>query len=91
MSFRACAIVPCYNHGATAGAVIERLVAYGLDTLVIDDGSDEATAQVLRAHLATTLEPSVLPRSYRFVEALPYDERGKLKAADIERLFAEKW
>jgi len=48
MSFRACALVPCYNHGATAGAVVERLIAHGLDTLVIDDGSDEATAEILR-------------------------------------------
>lgn len=49
-----------------------------------------AVREALRAHLAAALEPSVLPRSYRFVEALPYDERGKLKAADIEQLFAEK-
>jgi predicted LPLAT superfamily acyltransferase len=48
MSFRACAVVPCYNHGATAGAVVERLIAHGLDTLVIDDGSDATTAQALR-------------------------------------------
>jgi predicted LPLAT superfamily acyltransferase/glycosyltransferase involved in cell wall biosynthesis len=48
MSFRACAIVPCYNHGATAGAVVERLVGYGLDTLVVDDGSDATTGQALR-------------------------------------------
>src|SRR5690349_598657 len=48
MSFRACAVVPCYNHGATAGAVVERLVAHGLDTLVIDDGSDATTEQALR-------------------------------------------
>ena len=48
MSFRACAVVPCYNHGATAGTVVERLVAHGLDTLVVDDGSDATTAQALR-------------------------------------------
>ena len=48
MSFRPCALVPCYNHGATAGAVVERLIAHGLDTLVIDDGSDDATAEILR-------------------------------------------
>jgi len=48
MSFRACAVVPCYNHGATAGAVVERLVAHGLDVLLIDDGSDATTAQALR-------------------------------------------
>ena len=48
MTFRACAVVPCYNHGATAGAVVERLVAHGLDVLLIDDGSDATTEQALR-------------------------------------------
>ena len=46
-----------------------------------------AVREALRTHLASALEPSVLPRSYRFVEALPYDERGKLSAAAVERLF----
>lgn len=48
MSFRACAVVPCYNHGATAGAVVAPLVAHGLDVLLVDDGSDATTAQALR-------------------------------------------
>jgi acyl-coenzyme A synthetase/AMP-(fatty) acid ligase len=46
-----------------------------------------AVREALRTHLATALEPSVLPRGYRFVEALPYDERGKLSVAAVERLF----
>ena len=46
-----------------------------------------AVRDALRAHLALQLEPSVLPRSYRFVEALPFDERGKLSVAAVERLF----
>lgn len=54
------------------------------------DEGQRAVREALRAHLAAALEPSVLPRSYRFVEALPYDERGKLKAAAIEQLFGEK-
>jgi acyl-coenzyme A synthetase/AMP-(fatty) acid ligase len=58
-------------------------------TALRSDGP-RAVREALRAHLATALEPSVLPRSYRFVEALPYDERGKLRAAAIEQLFAEK-
>jgi acyl-coenzyme A synthetase/AMP-(fatty) acid ligase len=58
-------------------------------TALRNDGQ-RAVRDALRMHLAATLEPSVLPRSYRFVEALPYDERGKLKAVDIEQLFVEK-
>jgi acyl-coenzyme A synthetase/AMP-(fatty) acid ligase len=58
----------------------------------LNSEGQRAVRDTLRAHLATALEPSVLPRSYRFVDALPYDERGKLQAAAIEQLFAgEKW
>ncbi len=49
MSFAPCAIIPCYNHGATVGGVVRRLRALGLEVLVVDDGSDEATAAALRA------------------------------------------
>jgi len=44
--------------------------------------------EALRQHLAGLLDPTLLPRSFRFVDALPYDERGKLAAAALERLFA---
>jgi len=59
--------------------------AAGARALRVD--GQRAVREALRTHLASLLEPSVLPRSYRFVEALPYDERGKLKAAAIEQLF----
>lgn len=49
MKFAPCAVIPCYNHGATVGDVVQRLRALGLQVLVIDDGSDEHTAAVLRA------------------------------------------
>lgn len=47
MSWRPCALVPCYNHGATVGGVVARLRAQGLPLVVVDDGSDAATARVL--------------------------------------------
>ena len=49
MSFRACAVVPCYNHGHTVSAVVDRLVAQGLETIVVDDGSKSSTALALSA------------------------------------------
>jgi len=55
---------------------------------ILRSDGQRAVREALRAHLATALEPSVLPRSYRFVDALPYDERGKLSVAAIERLFS---
>ena len=47
-----------------------------------------AVREALRRHVARELDPTLLPRSFRFVDALPFDERGKLAAAAIERLFA---
>ena len=52
------------------------------------DGT-RGVCEALRRHVARELDPTLLPRSFRFVAALPYDERGKLAAARIERLFAE--
>ena len=49
MSLRPCAVVPCYNHGATVAAVVDRLIAHGLDTIVVDDGSNASTALALAA------------------------------------------
>lgn len=57
MSFRPCAVVPCYNHGATAGAVVARLVEHGLDVFLVDDGSDQPMAAQLRETVAR--EPRV--------------------------------
>jgi len=49
MSFAPCAVVPCYNHGAAVGGVVERLRAHGLPVIVVDDGSDAGTARALDA------------------------------------------
>jgi glycosyltransferase involved in cell wall biosynthesis len=43
------AVVPVYNHPATIAAVVERILAHGLPCILVDDGSDAACAQVLRA------------------------------------------
>ena len=47
MSFLPCIVIPCYNHGAGIGGMVERLNAYGLPVFIVDDGSDAATAAVL--------------------------------------------
>ena len=63
------------------------VVPSAVGTAALRNDGQRAMREALRAHLATTLEPSVLPRSYRFVDALPFDERGKLSVAAVERLF----
>lgn len=49
MSFNPCLLIPIYNHKDRIRATVERLVPNGLPILVVDDGSDEATQQVLAA------------------------------------------
>jgi predicted LPLAT superfamily acyltransferase len=46
--FRPCIIIPCYNHGATLAAVLERLEPLALPCILVDDGSDAATQVPLR-------------------------------------------
>jgi glycosyltransferase involved in cell wall biosynthesis len=43
-----CLLIPIYDHGETIGGVVESLADYDLPCLVVDDGSGEATREVLR-------------------------------------------
>lgn len=45
-----------------------------------------ALIEALRQHLVQRFDPVLLPRRWRFVDALPYDERGKLALNDVARL-----
>ena len=99
MSFNPCAIVPCYNHGATAGAVVERLRAHGLAVIVVDDGSDAETARALRELQGVRLlrqEPNqgkgaAVARGLReaarlgYTHALQVDADGQHDLADVPR------
>jgi len=44
-----CIVIPIYNHRDAIGGTLARLVVHGLPILVVDDGSDEPTRQVLAA------------------------------------------
>jgi predicted LPLAT superfamily acyltransferase len=48
MSFKPCLLIPIYNHKDSIRVMIERLVPHGLPIFIVDDGSDNATKQVLR-------------------------------------------
>ena len=52
--FSPCLIIPCYNHGAMMADVLERLRPFDLPCLVVDDGSDAATADELERLSAIT-------------------------------------
>ena len=49
MSNAACIVIPIYNHKDAITATVANLVVHGLPLYVVDDGSDEATQQVLAA------------------------------------------
>lgn len=47
MSYRACAVIPVYNHGKTIASVVARLRDHGLSCILVDDGSEPECARVL--------------------------------------------
>lgn len=55
--FRPCLLIPVYNHGSLIEATFERLRSFGLPCIMVDDGSEPATANVLDQLAAR--EPSI--------------------------------
>ncbi len=45
--FKPCLLIPVYNHGTLIAATFAKLRAFNLPCILVDDGSDAATAQVL--------------------------------------------
>lgn len=75
----------------------ERRVVLGAALVLSREGRCElerlgrrAAAAQLRRHLGDYHELLVLPRRWRFVPAMPYDERGKLTAAALQFLFGKQ-
>ena len=71
--FAPCALVPIYNHGSTITRTVQALRAHGLPVLIVDDGSDAATRDVLDALVRVTDEVQLL--------RLPHNQ-GKGRALD---------
>lgn len=101
MSLRPCAIVPCYNHGATVGGVVSRLRAQGLPVIVVDDGSHAPTKEALEKVRAEGLhlfslernegKGAAMVRGFReagrlgFTHALQVDADGQHRVEDAAR------
>jgi len=47
MPYRSCLVVPVYNHGAGAKALIHRIAPLGLQAILVNDASDDACRAVL--------------------------------------------
>jgi len=71
--FAPCALIPIYNHGSTIAATVRALRAHGLPVLIVDDGSDAATRNVLDALVRDTDQVRLL--------RLPHNQ-GKGRALD---------
>ncbi|WP_192890138.1 glycosyltransferase family 2 protein [Vibrio bathopelagicus] len=46
-SYKACFLIPCFNHGATMPAVVSSLLEFELPIIIVDDGSELTTKQFL--------------------------------------------
>ncbi|TAM36772.1 glycosyltransferase, partial [bacterium] len=52
---RACVIIPTYNESKTIAGIIQRIQSFGLETIVIDDGSSDNTADIAQGSKAQVL------------------------------------
>jgi len=48
-------VIPVYNHGSMLASVIDQALALGLPLYVVDDGSTDQTAEVLRVRAGITV------------------------------------
>ncbi|MEZ8060753.1 glycosyltransferase family 2 protein [Vibrio splendidus] len=46
-NYKACFLIPCFNHGATMPSVVSSLLNFELPIIIVDDGSELATKQFL--------------------------------------------
>jgi predicted LPLAT superfamily acyltransferase len=46
---RICALIPTYNHYKPLHGIIQKLTDYGLDILIVDDGSNQETQNILHS------------------------------------------
>jgi glycosyltransferase involved in cell wall biosynthesis len=96
-----CVLIPCLNEARTIGAVIESILAQNIPVLVVDDGSDDGTPDIV-GRLPVTLirhqerrgKGAALRTGFRAAlehgceGVVSMDGDGQHVAADIPRLLA---
>ena len=97
---KVCILIPAYNAGKTLGSVLEKVRPLRMDTIVVNDGSEDETKRVALEYGALLLEhPSnlgkgaalrtgfnyVLAKGYRVVITLDAD--GQHNPSEIPSLF----
>jgi len=98
---RWCVLIPCLNEEAAIRSVVESVLALGAPVIVIDDGSDDRTPEIVAALPVTLLRHDVrrgkgeaLRRGFRealrqgYDAVLTMDGDGQHLAGDIPRIVA---
>jgi glycosyltransferase involved in cell wall biosynthesis len=53
---KVCILIPAFNAQQTLGRVLEKIRSFEIDSIVVDDGSEDETRMVAEAHEASILE-----------------------------------
>jgi glycosyltransferase involved in cell wall biosynthesis len=70
---KVCIIIPTYNESGAIGGVIQQIRQQGLEVVVVDDGSQDNTAQVSRNCGAIVLKnPKNLGKGFSLIRGLRY-------------------
>ncbi len=99
---RICAVIPSYNAATTIGPLVHRIKELGLDPVVVDDGSTDATAEtasnagaLVMSHLRNRGKGAALRTGFTFAlregyeKIVTLDSDGQHDPAEIPRLLAE--
>ena len=79
--FNPCIVIPVYNHEGPLPKIVEQLAVYQLPCILVDDGSRESCAEIIRG----------LSSLYSWVQAIRLDSnRGKGGAVKVGLLLAQK-
>lgn len=103
LSSSTCVIIPTYNNETTIRAVIESVLPYTKNIIVVNDGSTDSTTQILQELQEQIILVSYTPNKgkgnalrraflesekHNFANAITIDADGQHKASDLP-LFAE--
>ena len=78
--FNPCILIPVYNHEGPLPKIVEQLAVYQLPCILVDDGSRESCAEIIRG----------LSSLYTWVQAIRLDSnRGKGRAVKVGLLLAQ--
>jgi glycosyltransferase involved in cell wall biosynthesis len=101
LTARWCVLIPCLNEAAAIESVITSVLALGAPVIVVDDGSDDRTPEIVASlpvtllrHAARRGKGEALRHGFRearrqgYTAVLTMDGDGQHLAADIPRLVA---